>query len=280
MSKTTYPRSEGARIVKGTWEAIRRRKDVHSDDSLMSDERYSYDMADDETKKGFDRLASQELLMPPDCLRFNIWKIHDNSEQYPGQQALSLYVATGYADYLDDDICDIFNEYSDASNIETFRELWGSKEKLNEILKTFHGRVEILYLHPRQVLYRTIGLIADKDLVKNGCITNKILGEYWQSENPNLYKNIDDWRANAAVFAEWNGDYGHVKIRLKKGLLSLRGTVSQQAISKNGNYVLPGGGNQYYIPNITQSSISNQIEGVRLRDVILPTNFKNSLQMH
>jgi len=87
-------------------------------------------------------------------------------------------------------------------------------------------------------LYRVIGRAEEP--------TNT--GSYWSLDPPPTIE--DEWRGSAAVKDAWNGDGGYITATAPDGLKAWTGPAAPQPAAVEG-YVLPGGGNQVYVPRGT-----------------------------
>ena len=261
MAGTTYSRTAGHAILPGTWAFVRQRGDVPASDLLDPAHRYDYDTVSQDKRIEFNRLASHPLTQPPPFLQFALAKGRDALKPYPGAVPLGagLVALTSFDPLL----------------VERASEAFGmSSEKVQDELRKFTGMVQLVELLPGQVLYRTVGLTATGALY--GSVTNKILGNYWEPMCPDAYDDIDQWRANTAVLGEWNGDYGYVRVVLSRPVTVLAGTVGQQDLSRQPGEVLPGGGQQFFIPRLVDADLVTPTTSAPLTVIIRETIFAAS----
>lgn len=272
MSSTTYSRTSGSAILPGTWAYIQARADIMAADKLDPADRYTYDTATPEERRAFDEMAARPELEPPEFLKFNLAENPLSMAHYPGESNPLGFLANGVlADMnLDQLIMDLNRRPNGKAMIQLLRD----KQRLARELAKFHGIVSLIALPIGTLVYRTIGLMAAA--ATHGMVTNKLLGAYWEARSPNAYENIDEWRAKTAVLAEWNGDYGHLVVELKREVFVLSGCVAQQAIHRDGHKVLPGGGMQYFIPELSNADMVSPVEGVPLVEVIHQTQYRSA----
>lgn len=260
MTSTTYSRTSGTAILPGTWAAIQRRGDVPAADKLDPAERFDYDTADQSVRDQFKQLARQPLTEPPPYLRFALSTNRDPVATYEGEGAGGRHLANGHLVGM--------------SETEAAMRLGIPERTLRDKLATFSGPVSLVMLPPGTEIYRTVGLTASEYGVDRGIVTNKLLGDFWEPSNPNDYQDIAEWREKTAVLAEWNGDYGHVAVRTSVAIPVLSGTVAEQPIHRDGHRVLPGGGLQYYIPNLTDHCLAEPVTGRPLQEVVRETRYR------
>lgn len=258
-TSTTYSRTSGHAILPGTWAYVRNRGDIPEADKLPPAERYDYDQAAPEVQQQFQALAAAPLTEPPDFLRFALGSNADPLAAYEGEGAAGGFAAPG--------------RLAGVSITDAARRLGIAEDVLHTRLTTFSGAVTLAILPKGTTIYRTVGLAASEYGVTHGVVTNKLLGDFWEPLCPNEYPDIGAWRSATAVLAEWNGDYGHVAVTLDADVPALTGTVGEQKINRAGHRVLPGGGQQYYIPNLHDGLITEPLAGRPLRDVIRPTRY-------
>jgi hypothetical protein len=146
---------------------------------------------------------------------------------------------------------------------------------LRDQLSKFSGVVSVVTLNAGSVLYRTIGLTASPEGLHFGSVTNRLDANYWEAKCPSEYKNINEWRASVAVMAEWNGDFGYVRVVLARPLTMLYGKVGMQKVARAGDQVLPGGGAQYFIPRLSNADLTEPLTGRPLTEVVQQTSFQD-----
>lgn len=259
MTSTSYSRTNGSAVLPGTWAYVRNRGDIPDADKLDPAERYNYDQSDQSVRDQFQALALQPLTQPPAFLRFALGMNSDPLAHYEGEGDPGRFAAPG--------------QLAGISNTEAAGLLGISEDTLQDKLGTFSGAVTLAKLPAGTVIYRTVGLTASGYSVSHGLVTNKLLGDFWEPCSPNIYADINKWRSATAVLAEWNGDYGHIAVQLAKEVTVLTGTVGEQPINRTGHKVLPGGGQQHYIPNLTDADVTEPLSGRALQDVILETRY-------
>lgn len=264
MTSTTYSRTSGTAVLPGTWAEIQRRGDVPDADKLDPAERFDYDTADQSVRDRFKQLARQPLTEPPPYLRFALSTNRDPVATYEGEGAGGRYVADGHLVGMSEKVA--------------ATRLGIPESTLRQKLATFTGPVTLVMLPPDTEIYRTVGLTASEYSVDRGVVTNKLLGDFWEPSSPNDYQDIAEWREKTAVLAEWNGDYGHVAVRISKGITVLAGMVAEQQIHRDGHHVLPGGGFQYYIPNLTDDCLTEPVTGRPLQNVVRETRYRGRKQ--
>lgn len=258
MSGTTYSRTDGHASLPGAWAYVRARGDIPDADKLPPQDRFDYDTAKPEVRDAFVRLAMEPLTRPPEFLRFALANRDDPLSVYPGAaEASGGHTANGFLENIDAERC--------AANLGI------SVDALHQQLKNFAGSVQHTLLPVGTRIYRTVGLTTV--LVARGSVTNKLLGAWWEQRCPNDYASIEEWRANTAVLAEWNGDYGYIEVTLGRQAYALSGTVGMQKLPRQGSAVLPGGGHQFFIPRLQDADLVDPVSGRPLTDVIHRTEF-------
>lgn len=259
MLGTTYSRTSGHAILPGTWDYIRSRGDVPDPDRLNPADRYNYDTASAAEREAFIRLSLQALTTPPAFLRFALAGGIDALTPYPGEVDAALgHSGEGKL---------VGFSQADAVKLLGLADIPALELELTK----FSGPVSLVALQPGQKIFRTVGLTAVS--AKYGSVTNKLLGNYWEQTCPSTYDNEAQWRADTAVLAEWNGDYGYIEATLAKPITALLGKVGMQKLARQGSSVLPGGGMQLFIAHIDDASLAEPIASRRLIDVIQPTQF-------
>lgn len=258
MAGTTYSRTTGHAILPGTWEFVRRRGNVPISDLLDPTQRYDYDTTSEDKRVEFNRLASRALTEPPEFLQFALARGRDALTPYPG--AVPLGAGRIAIDTFDPLLV-----------ARAATALGMAPQQVEDELRKFSGTVQLVELLPGQVLYRTVGLTATGALY--GSVTNKILGNYWEPVCPDEYDDLGQWRANTAVLAEWNGDYGYIQVVLSRPVTVLAGTVGQQDLSRQPGEVLPGGGQQFFIPRLLDADLVVAIANQPLKAIIRKTVF-------
>ncbi len=201
---TTYSRTSGAGILPGTWQAVLAR---YPGQRLTPQERLSWDAATDSDRAEFLRLAALPLTRPPAFLRFDLAANPYAPWQYPAAvPATQGMPSDGHL-------------RGGQSPAEAATLLGISEDRLAMELAKFHGPVDVIKLLPGQKLYRTVVLTAKT--TRYGSVTNRILGDYWESNSPNIHPSLDAWRRATAVLAEWNGDYGYLEVTLEREIVVL-----------------------------------------------------------
>lgn len=259
MTTTTYSRTSGTAILPGTWAYVRARGDIPAADILNPAERYDYDQADAQTREAFRALALAPLTEPPDFLRFALASNTTPLAHYEGEGPPGAYVAPGVL--------------AGATLEQAIATLGIDEATLQARLGTFAGPVTLAILPAGARVYRTVGLMASSYAVGMGVVTNKLLGDFWEPVSPNGYEDVGQWRSTTAVLAEWNGDFGHIEVCLAAEVPALVGTVAQQKIQRDGHHVLPGGGQQYCIPNLTDADLTEPLTGRPLKEIIRETRY-------
>ena len=259
MTSTTYSRTGGKVVLPGMWEAVRKRFAIDPSQILDPAERYDYDTAPEATRKEFLRLAQQALSEPPTFLRFALDTNNEPIADYPGAEPAGPCSVPGNLGSMDPKM------------VSTKLDI--TEDRLAFALTTFTGNVSLYCIPADTTMYRTIGLTANMTGVERGFITNRMLGEFWEPACPNNYPDLAAWRSATAVLAEWNGDYGYIEVRLKSDLWALVGKAGQQHIARVGGMVLPGGGEQYYIPNLQDTDLVEPLIGRQIRSFINETHF-------
>lgn len=258
MSGTTYGRTGGRRYLPGTWAYVRKMAAIPDDEKITPIERFDYDTATDEARAQFNALAMAPATTPPAFLRFAKAESAMHLTRYPGETDASRgFAASGFLTGLS------IREACDFLRI--------SPERLLSELTTFHGEVTPTLLPSDTLLYRTVGLTAKA--APYGGVTNLLLGTYWDLRHPNTYRDLAEWRASVAVLAEWNGDLGYVEAKLAMPVAALVGRVGMQKIPRHGNGVLPGGGQQVFVPSLTNAQLATPIAQRPLGEVIRETRF-------
>ena len=273
MTSMSYSRSAGHAILAGTWEAVKARRDIPDTSKLDPAERYTYDTASPSDKLKFIALSLQEQNQPPDFLRFSLATNKEPIENYPGQAASSTFIANGHLLGATAEMQ--IKALTGRVGSDGMVRLLSDPEWLGRELAKFHGPVTILLLLSSTKIYRTVGLIANEHGLLHGVITNKLLGDYWEAQAPGQYLDVNEWRAKTAVLAEWNGDYGHIEVTLKQDLYVLYGLVAQQKIDRGDGHVLPGGGSQYFIPEIKDNMLVEKMDRP-IRQVIQETKYRGN----
>lgn len=257
MSGATYSRTSGSAVLPGTWKAVLAR---HPRYVAASHERLSWDAASDDQRAEFTRLASSPLTTPPEFLRFNLAPGPYPPGSYPGAvPETEGAAADGYLEGMSFDVAT--------------QRLGIDKARLEKELSNFSGPVRVIKLPRGAKIYRTVGLTADS--VSYGSVTNKILGGYWEPTCPSRYDSLEQWRQAMAVLAEWNGDYGYLEVELDGELTVLSGTVGRQIVDVVRKEVLPGGGDQYFIPDVARQlpDLEDWVQRTPLNQLLQPTRF-------
>jgi len=257
-SGTTYSRTSGTAILPQTWETIRSR---HPGQALKPHERTSWDEKSAADREQFLQLALQDRTRPPDFLAFNL----ANDPYGPGQYPAAVpeekgFPATGHLGL-------------GQSHSTVATQLGITERQLSEALSNFSGQVSVIKLLAGSKIYRTVGLTAN--YIGHGAVTNQILGPYWEPRCPSEYASIDSWRQAMAVLAEWNGDYGYIEVTLDNDLVLLSGQTGMKVVDAVNRDVLPGGGQQYFVPGIAQQlpGLASRIATEPLATLIQPTRF-------
>lgn len=254
----TYSRTSGADILPLTWEAVRNR---HPHQCLEPHERTSWDASTPAQRENFVALANQKLTVPPEFLRFDLAKNPYAAGKYPAAVQSSYgHRANGHL--------------APGQSIDTAAYQLGiSHKQLVEELAKFSGQVSVIKLLAPMKLYRTVGLTASS--VAYGAVTNQILGSYWEPVCPSDYPSVQAWRQATAVLAEWNGDFGYIEVVLDREITVLSGTVGMQFVDCAHDLVLPGGGHQYFVPNMAAQlpELAQRIASEPLASLLMPTRF-------
>ncbi|MFG6489617.1 hypothetical protein ACG04R_23275 [Roseateles sp. BYS78W] len=258
MAGTSYSRTAGHAILPGTWEFVRRRGNVPDSDLLDPAERYDYDTVNADKRAEFDRLAARDLTEPPEFLQFALANGRDALSDYPGAAPLGTGAVA-------------LDTFDPALVARAAAKFGMTAQKVEDELRKFSGAVQLVELLPGQELYRTVGLTATGALY--GSVTNKILGNYWEPVCPDEYDDVGHWRASTAVLAEWNGDYGYVRVQLARPVAVLAGTVGQQDLNRQPGQVLPGGAQQFFIPRLVDADLVTPVTGQPLKNIIRRTVF-------
>ena len=258
MSGLTYSRTAGYAILPGTWDHVRRHGNQLAREILEPADRYSYDVASPHEREQFDQLAALPLTIPPPFLVFALATSAEHIDAYQGEapEHEGLRADGRVAQMALDKAADF---------------LGITAEELNVELAKFSGVVTVLSLPAGSVLYRTIGLTTSS--TRFGSVTNALLSKYWEARCPSDYPSIQAWRAATAVMQEWNGDFGYLKVVLSRPVAMLSGAVAMQKIARIGNKVLPGGGQQYYIPRFSDADLTEPLTGRALVDIVNQTIF-------
>ena len=259
MSGTTYSRTDGHAILPGTWAYVRSRGDVPQADILPAHLRFDYDICSVEQKHAFVRQASMPLTTPPDFLRFALAAGQDALESYPGATSPERGHAAGGALIA-------------VTEADCADEIGISVDHLRRVIGTFSGEVHLIEVKRGITIYRSVGLTANHAAAQ-GAVTNVLLGRFWDTKSPNAYASEAEWRAHTAVLAEWNGDYGHLKVTLARPIKALSGLVGMQKLPRQGSAVLPGGGHQIFISHLDDADLVVPIGGRPLVEIIQPTQF-------
>ncbi len=258
MSGTTYSRTGGTSLLPGTWEAVLK---FHGPGSVIPvEDRLSWDDATPEQQRLFMQMATQDRMRPPDFLRFNLAQTAGpNLPEYPGA------VSSEQGRPADGRLIGSIEQACTRLVIDA--------ERMREELAKFSGPVVLTELPAGHTLYRTVGLTASG--AAYGSVTNKLLGDYWEPDPPSTHASIEAWRSATAVKAEWNGDFGYIKVTLSSPVYALAGTAGMQVVDAARNLVLPGGGSQIFIPNLAASApeLVSKIQSLPLRDVLCETKF-------
>ena len=260
MTSTTYSRTSGSAVLPGTWAFVRNRHGIDPSQILDPAERYDYDTATDAIRDEFVRLAQQDLTEPPDFLRFALDMNDLPMGDYPGEGVAGAHAAPGLLGGTAPEV--------------VRKRLNISEQQLDDALATFSGDVRLVGIPAGTVIYRTVGLTAKERGVNHGSIINRLLGEFWEPDCPDNYEDVAAWRSATAVLAEWNGDYGHLEVKLKADVWVLAGTIAEQPIRRTGGKVLPGGGQQFYLPNLLDSALEDSLTGRPIRTLIKKTQFR------
>jgi hypothetical protein len=255
---TTYSRTSGTAILPATWQAVQSR---HPDQMLRPSERVSWDGSTHEQQQAFIELTARPLTQPPEFLRFNLERNPYLPGQYPGAVPKHLgHPANGHL--------------PDGTSLDRVADQLGiSVPVLTMELRKFSGQVSAVKLLSGTRIYRTVGLTAENSL--HGCVTNRLIGEYWERRHPCSYQSLEDWRSQTAVLAEWNGDYGYLEIEIENELVVLEGTVGMQVVDVACELVLPGGGLQVYVPNAIRQlgGQAHRLQSTAIKSLIRPTQF-------
>lgn len=257
MTTTTYSRTSGTAILPGTWAYVQNRGDIPNADKLNPAERYDYDQAKQDVRDQYKALAMQPLTEPPAFLRFALGTNSDPLAAYDGEGNPAGFAGPG--------------TLAGISVTDAAARLSISEDRLINKLGTFTGPVILAILPKGTLIYRTVGLATSDYGVNHGLVTNGLLGDFWEPTSPNIYADVAEWRSKTAVLAEWNGDYGHIVVCLAADVPVLTGTVGEQRIGRDGHKVLPGGGKQHYIPNLTDAHVTEPLAGRALKDIIQET---------
>lgn len=78
-------------------------------------------------------------------------------------------------------------------------------------------------------------------------------GSYWTLTDPKTMTEAQ-WRAGAAVKGSWNGDGAFVEYKVPPGGMKVWSGEASPQMSSNGVHVLPGGGNQVWMPQGTTTA--------------------------
>lgn len=267
MAGTTYSRTSGQVILESTKKAAAALFPGQSIDwsAKIEQEAYLGTGADPESRQYFSEALKKSHGEPPAFLKFAVAKSVSVGVLPPSA------TPAGQAQLND-------ARMSEAKIQEAAQALGIDIEGLKRELKNFSGEVVLFPIKAGTVLYRTVGLIAPEK--SGGYCTNALDGAYWENRCPNSYSSVDEWRAATAVLPEWNGDMGHVKFTFTKDVYALYGDVKAQRLTigdskdLSEDMFLPGGGKQYYIPNLSQQDpgARSLIES-KLSDVIHETIF-------
>jgi hypothetical protein len=266
MSGVSYARTDGSDVLPATWEEVKRSKRISHDEILDPARRTQYDAATEEQKREFDRLTAMEKWQPPDDMRFARAVGWEDESRYPGavpeaQGAVANGALMGI------------------SPEEAVRKL-GIKDVgvLAKELANFSGSVTLTEIPAGTTIYRTVGLMVKEYALKDGLVTNRLLGEYFEIASPDGYENIIVFYQQTAVRPEWNGDVYHIALTLGKPIFALMGKVAMQKIFPGSDKVLPGGAMQYYIHGLTDAHLADPISEKILRDILIRTRFKGEEQ--
>lgn len=272
MAGSTYSRTQGARILPGSWAYVQARMDILRAELLTPDDRFSYDVALPETREAFDRLAKAPMTAPPDFLIFSLAKGKDPIHAYPGAVAGPMPST-------------VASLAPGVTLTRTAAALGALPKDVEGAIQNFRGQVSLTLLQAGAELYRTIGLLAEPGALEDGLITNRIFGGrlWFEPRSPNTNADEAAWRACTAVLKEWNGDYGYIAVRLKRDLHVLEGNVAPQPIPRDSatTLYLPGTGRQYWVARLNENDVDVRLESGEwvspadrpLRDIILPTRF-------
>lgn len=233
MSGTTYSRSPGTAILPETWAAVLAR---HRGHALDPRERLSWDEASEGEREAFTCMASAALTIPPDFLRFNLTHAPFPGGYYPGSvPEPEGFPANGYIEGLS------FERALSALGL-------ANATTLRDVLTAFHGPARVVKLLPGETIYRTVGLTSAS--ARHGAVTNALLGAYWEPTCPSRYTSLERWRQTMAVLGEWNGGCSYLEVELDAELTVLSGKVGMRYVDTDKRFVLPGGGDQYFIPDV------------------------------
>lgn len=248
MSKTTYSRTSGARILPPTWTVIRNRYPLLDGQVLHPDERCQYDALDEKGRDEFVRTAAAMGFQIPEDMRFARDEKWKSGKDYPG----AVPEHEGHKEDAE----------LNAPKERAAEKLGISVNELDKALRNFTGAVILSALPEGIEIYRTIGLFAEKRTLENGILTNHPLGSYFEPGAPNRYKNLIEFYQKTAVLQEWNGDEYHVVFTLKRKVYVLTGSAKMQSVGDG--MVMPGGATQYYIPNLTLDDVQESLFYERL----------------
>lgn len=271
-SGATYVRTSGSEVLGLTWQAVQARGDIDPITLLSPEQRTSYDAGSRQARLAFRDAVLRRMTQPPAFLRFDLANGPDLIAAYPGACSAGdsrTKAQDGKVVNFDRTVQRIRDAISIQRGVAAAM-AFDAKRLRDELVK-FSGMVSVDTLEAGQRLFRTVGLTA-KSAEHYGSITNRLLGDYWELTPPGQFECIDEWRANTAVLWEWNGDHGHLMVTLKRPVLALVGMVSHQPLGR-GDWVLPGGGMQVFVPAISDDDLLNPISARPLSEVILETRF-------
>lgn len=258
MSLSSYPRTDGLGVLAATFEAVRKFQAIPADEVLDPAERLSYWSATHEERRQFDELAANELTRPPEFLQFSLAAL------LPGEEPPHCAGEAPRAEGLPPT-----GSMSSELVERAAREIGMSPEAILAELTKFSGPVQLVVLPAGKTLYRTIGLTTGS--ASHGTITNKLLGPYWEPVCPREHGDISTWRAKTAVLPQWNGDWGYIEVTLKKDVTALQGMVAMQPLGGSGDRVLPGGGQQIYLPQLRADWVTQDPASLPLSTLIQPS---------
>lgn len=266
MSGISYARTDGTDLLPATWEEVKRNKDIPNKEILDPARRTQYDVATEAQKQEFDRMAAMEKWRPPDNMPFARAEGWEDETRYPGA------VSEAQGEVANGSLTGIAME--DAARKLGINDVGA----LAKILKNFSGPVTMTEIPAGTTIYRTVGLMVKDYTLKDGLVTNKLLGTYFEVSSPDNYKNVIEFYQQTAVRPEWNGDMYHIAITLRDSIFALQGRVAMQKIYHRSNKVLPGGAMQYYIHELTDANLTDPISAKNLRDILIRTRFMGERQ--
>jgi len=243
VSFLTYPRSDGFALLPGTLAAVRAMAHIPPSEILDPVARYDYLMADAKLRAEFDALAAQAATTPPEFLRFALVRLEPGEEPpfCPGECPASEGMPPGGS---------LMEGVEETVVAQSLGISLGALKR--ELLK-FSGTVMLHELKPGTRIYRTVGLMVTA--AQYGGVVNKVLGDYWEPICPRAHGSLAVWRAKTAVLPQWNGDFGYIEVVLTRQVQALVGRAGMQSVGGKGDRVLPGGGEQLYLPSLTAADV-------------------------